>query len=135
MKSYTDIEQSEKLAEILPLESADMCYIKHATSDNLNWEFNEDFPPMILGNVPINELTVEALPCWSLATLLSLIPQEIFDGEYIINITEGCVNRWVLTYDHFKNINHSYYSLSIGADNLIDACYKMILKLHALKML
>ena len=26
MKSYTDLEQSKKLAEILPLESADMCY-------------------------------------------------------------------------------------------------------------
>lgn len=26
MKSYTDIEQSKKLAEILPLESADMHY-------------------------------------------------------------------------------------------------------------
>lgn len=26
IKSYTDIEQSKKLAEILPTESADMCY-------------------------------------------------------------------------------------------------------------
>ena len=26
MKSYTDLEQSKKLAEILPLESADMSY-------------------------------------------------------------------------------------------------------------
>lgn len=26
MKSYTDIEQSKKLAEILPIESADMCF-------------------------------------------------------------------------------------------------------------
>ena len=26
MKSYTNLEQSEKLAEILPIESADMCY-------------------------------------------------------------------------------------------------------------
>lgn len=27
MKSYTDLEQSHKLAEILPLESADMYYL------------------------------------------------------------------------------------------------------------
>ena len=27
MKSYTDLEQSKKLAEILPLESADMHYV------------------------------------------------------------------------------------------------------------
>lgn len=26
MKSYTDLSQSKKLAEILPLESADMCW-------------------------------------------------------------------------------------------------------------
>lgn len=26
IKSYTDLEQSKKLAEILPLESADMCW-------------------------------------------------------------------------------------------------------------
>lgn len=28
MKSYTDLEQSEKLAEILPLESADMSFVE-----------------------------------------------------------------------------------------------------------
>jgi hypothetical protein len=26
IKSYTDLEQSKKLAEILPIESADMCF-------------------------------------------------------------------------------------------------------------
>jgi len=30
MKSYTDIEQSKKLAEFLPIESADMAYIATA---------------------------------------------------------------------------------------------------------
>ena len=29
MKSYTDLEQSKKLAEILPPESADMCWTNH----------------------------------------------------------------------------------------------------------
>ena len=43
IKSYTTIEQSRKLAEILPIESADMCYIKHTSSDNPNWEFSQ--PP------------------------------------------------------------------------------------------
>ena len=76
VKSYTDISQSKKLAEILPLDSADMCYIKHSSSDNPSWEFNEDFPSMILGNVPINEITAETLPCWSLSALLELIPIE-----------------------------------------------------------
>jgi len=128
IKSYTTIEQSRKLAEILPLESADMCYIKHSSSGKTTWEFNEDFPPMILGDISINEITAETLPCWSLAALLSIIPQEIFDGEYIINITEGCNNKWIITYDHYEN-NHSYYGLSTGADNLVDACTDIIIKL------
>ena len=29
MKAYTDLEQSKKLAEILPIESADMCFNTH----------------------------------------------------------------------------------------------------------
>lgn len=77
----------------------------------------------------------QIIPCWSLAALLNVIPQEIFDGEYILNITEGCDNRWVLTYDGYEDRTKSYYGLSSGADNLVDACYEMILKLHELKML
>jgi hypothetical protein len=75
------------------------------------------------------------IPCWSLAALLSVIPQEIFDGEYVINITEGCDDKWVLTYDHFKNRHHSYYGLSSSADNLVDACVIMIEKLYKREML
>ena len=131
MKAYTDIEQSKKLAEILPLESAD-CFWDYDDLQKyhrINWledGYNKE------GQLRLNENNVCA---WSLAALLGLIPQEIFDGEYIINITEGCDNRWVLTYDHFENRNHSYYSLSAGADNLVDACYELILKLNELNLL
>ena len=119
IKSFTSVEQSRKLAEILPIESADMCYIKHSSSDNSTWKFNEDFPPMILGDVPINEITAETLPCWSLAALLSVLSNENMlvkttDGEYY------CLAKDVMT-KHY--------------DNSIDACYEMIIKLHELKML
>ena len=120
MKSYTDINQSKKLAEILPIESADLSYL---SKDGRGIEFFEE--PVV------NDGTWEDddIPCWSLAALLDIIPQEIFDGEYVINITEGIDNRWVLTYDHYENRNHSYYGLSTGADNLVDACYEIVLKL------
>lgn len=36
MKGYTDIEQSKKLAEILPVESADMEYILEQWFDEKN---------------------------------------------------------------------------------------------------
>lgn len=131
-KNCTDLEQSKKLAEFLSLESADMHYSTWVIS---NGEFivspnygdtiesmQEDY-----GN--------QIIPCWSLASLLNVIPQEIFDGEYVINITEGCDNKWVLTYDHHENRHHSYYGLSTGADNLVDACYEFILKLHEQNLL
>ncbi len=124
MKSYTDLDQSNVLAEILPVESADSYYSWH---DEHYYIVDKDCPyPYSLK---------EKIPCWSLATLLNAIPQEIFDGEYIINITEGRDNRWVLTYDHYENRNHSFYGLSTGADNLIDACYDMIIRLHERKLL
>lgn len=122
MKVYTDLEQSIKLSEILPLESADMRY--SPLGDNLC--------PWILTDTSIEK---NAIPCWSLASLLDVIPQEIFDNEYVINITEGCDDRWILTYDHYENRNHSYYGLSTGADNLVDACYEMIIKLYEQKLL
>lgn len=126
IKSYTDINQSKKLADILPPESADMCYL---SKDGRGIEFFEE--PVV------NDGTLEDddIPCWSLAALFGVIPKEIFDGEYVINITEGCDNRWVLTYDHCDNRHYSHHELFSGADSLVDACYEMIIKLHKQKLL
>lgn len=126
MKAYTSLEQSKKLIEILPIESADMCYL---SKDNRGIEFFEE--------AVVSDGTREDndIPCWSLAALLNVIPQEIFDGEYIINITEGLNNRWILTYDSWEHREHSYYRLSSGADNLVDACFEMIIKLKKLNLL
>jgi hypothetical protein len=129
IKSYTDLEQSKKLAEILPLETADMCFVNDGTAIKI------DANSYNVRKHMWKDEGVQLIPCWSLALLLDVIPQEIFDGEYIINITEGCDNRWVLTYDHFENRNHSYYSLSIGADTLVDACVAMIEKIHELRVM
>lgn len=120
-KISTDIDQSKRLAEILPIESADMCYIKHSSSYNPNWEFNEDFPPMILGDVPINKMTVEVLPCWSLTALLDVLPQGTRILKSLTNNTYHCdcpkenIDKWF--------------------DNPIDACYEMIIKLKEKNLL
>lgn len=142
MKSYTDLEQSKKLVEILPIESVDIWWAeryKGRVTENGQYIVDEEpYYYLSLTNPSENNWSqdqIKDIPCWSLAALLNIIPQEIFDGEYIINITEGCDNRWILTYDHYENKNHSYYGLSSGADNLVDACYEMILKLHELKLL
>ena len=124
MKAFSDLEQSKKLAEILPLESADMYW----------WSSGKRYYIEAMDDGDFNEEEGH-IRAWSLAALINIIPQELFDGEYIINITEGIDNKWIITYDHYENRNHSYYGLSFSADNLVDACYDMILKLHELKML
>ena len=126
-KAFTSLEQSKKLAEILPLESADMYY-----PNRIDIKYK--------GVLPIeykhkNPLLSQEIAAWSLAALLDIIPQEIFDGKYIINITEGIEYKWIITYDDYENRNNSFYGLSTGADNLIDACYEMIIKLNERKML
>ena len=144
MKAYTDLEQSKALAEILPLDSADMCYIKHSSSDNPTWEFNEDFPPMILGNVPINEITAETLPCWSLSALLDVLQIYTTPTAFSTNISVPSLtkikNGYSITYvgDYRimeSNNNDIESPIEIVASNPIDACYEMILRLHELKML
>jgi len=119
IKSYTDLEQSRKLADILPLESADMKILP--------------FTEREYRIVPINDISVcgreDEIYAWSLSALINIIPQELFNGEYIINITEGINNKWIITYDHYENRNNSYYGLSTCADNLVDACTDIIIKL------
>ena len=124
MKAFSDLEQSKKLAEILPLESADMYW----------WSSGKRYYIEAMDDGDFNEEEGH-IRAWSLAALINIIPQELFDGEYIINITEGIDNKWIITYDHYENRNHSFYGLSTGADNLVDACYEMIIKLHEQNLL
>ena len=127
MKGYTDIEQSKRLAEILPLETADRAYILHSTSDNPTWRF--DGVPMVLGDVPINEITAETLPCWSLAALLKYL-SEIKPQVYtpVLFPSEG---KWILQFAEYGHGN----VCEVSCDNPIDACHEVILKLNELKML
>ena len=124
MKAFSDLEQSKKLAEFLPLESADMYW----------WSSGKRYYIEAMDDGDFNEEEGH-IRAWSLAALINIIPQELFDGEYIINITEGIDNKWIITYDHYENRNHSFYGLSAGADNLVDACYEMIIKLHEQNLL
>ena len=73
IKSYTDLEQSKKLAEILPLESADMYYpnrIDIKCQGALPIEYKHG-----------NPLLSQEIAAWSLAALLDLIPHRLEDGS------------------------------------------------------
>jgi hypothetical protein len=93
IRAYTTIEQSRKLAEILPLESADMHY-NNASIKGINYvdehraelmEYNRAIK--VLSKYTINPL-FEVIPCWSLAALLNILPETIEDeyGEYDLEI-------------------------------------------------
>ena len=101
MKAFTDIEQSKKLAEILPLESADMHYIIMGD--------NED-PQTIVG---LGEYIgiLPTIPAWSLTALIKM-----FDDK------TGLAKEYDLwfCYDNGKSHCTKHY------DNPIDAAFEMI---------
>ena len=107
MKAFTDIEQSKKLAEILPLESADMFYDQYGVTRN--------------GKPKERYSDYHQLPVWSLAALLDALPQSIIYTPNQVLAGYCC-----------KNIIHD---LETYGDNPIDACVEMIVKLNELKML
>lgn len=128
IKSYTDIEQGRKLAEILPLESADGFWEYHHRfySEGDDWEGYEDYPraePYLEYTRNYNEWKEDKsdVPCWSLAALLGVLPDYTLQTN-----TDGTV---------FVVCDSKKPMVSDAYDNPIDACYEMIIKLHNLNML
>lgn len=115
MKSYTDIEQSKKLAKILPIESADMHYNDWNDDFFVGYKHTGEYiadlgaPTTIRGELEI--------PCWSLANLLGVLP-EIQGGKPVIALDDNYI-----TYPHMSDLHTK-------ADNLIDACVTLIIKLQ-----
>jgi hypothetical protein len=131
MKSYTDLEQSKKLAEILPIESADMRYgyiVPYDFSDRMydggydEIPYSKDFLTKN-PNFSANEYDAE-LPCWSLAALLGVLP-DVHLKKYIY---DG-ITKYYATLIGIRQFNSEHY------DNPIDACYDMIIHLYELNLL
>lgn len=114
-KAFTSLEQSRKLAEILPIESADM-YWKNGVSD----KYIQCFTPFVINENATNVDFDYDIPCWSLAALL-----EQFEDTAGLAKDYGL---WVC-YNNRKSYCTKHY------DNPVDACVEMILKLHESKML
>ncbi len=139
IKTYTDLSQSKKLAEILPLESADMRYGYIAPYDYSDRMYDGGYdeipyPKDFLiknPNFSANEYDAE-LPCWSLSALISVLPIfiEFKSDKYYL--------RFMKEYVEYANDEVSITGRCLhttGNNNLVDACYEMILKLNELKML
>jgi hypothetical protein len=120
LKLYTTIEQSRKLTEILPLESADLYY-------NLG---ESNIPDFIRGSH--SDFRCYTM-CWSLAALLKVLhcnKKDIvslsyggyWDGEYLL--------KWAIDYE----LENGDYYKTVG-DSPVDACVEMIIKLKGLDLL
>jgi len=123
IKAYTDLQQSKKLAEILPLESADMTWV----SNGLGKPFAR--------TIPIKGDPEELCGCWSLAALLEQFPYELCDDDgnsYYLKINKDddlYQLEYVDPYEDFCSIETDSY------EHFVDACYEMIIRLNELKML
>ncbi len=125
VKSFTSVEQSRKLAGILPLESADMEYLLEQWIDEKTGHHKEGYYEIpvvkVDENSPLQQITH---PCWSLAALLDLMPQHIYDE--LGCRTFGMVKSWdkrryQVFYEH-----HTAY-IQREAETAIDAVFEMII--------
>ena len=121
MNSFTDIEQSKKLAEILPIESADMRY--SPLGDNMHpWIWTDTF------------IEKDAIPCWSLAALLDVLPQKYYSiKDHETNLILGKhKDKWCALYWDATGMQDGEQTLG---DSPVDACVAMIEKLHEQNLL
>ena len=123
IKSYTDLEQSKKLAEILPLESADMWYSYYG---------NTKYNPTIAYKgqqwflCQIRNSLHDDIPCWSLAALLDVLPE----GTNVIKDESDTENEHYMCTVGIKDD-----IISTFGNNSVDACVDMIEKLYEMNLL
>ena len=130
IKSYTDISQSKKLAEILPIESADMYYPWYIEEDGDTIESGHRISTPNVGNFTTHKVNKMILPCWSLAALLEILAKiaSKIDDDGSANLS-SFMGQWsVNMFDCPVEAIDNY-------DNPVDACVAMIKKLNELKLL
>ncbi len=113
IKSCTELEQSKILAEILPLESADMMYQQYETVIGDDYGYAYRIQPFFSSDI-------DGIPCWSLGALISLLPKH-YCLETLDNGTYVCYN-FLSQYEKFGKTP-------------IDAVYSMIVFLKEEKII
>lgn len=111
IKSFTSVEQSRKLAEILPIDSADMY-----------WDYDvqkHEYYPMVMDD----QFDDTCIRAWSLAALLDVLSYPSLHKT---------VSGWRC--DSYNKKGTSFI-LGESSDNPVDTCYELILKLHELNLL
>lgn len=128
VKAYTDINQSKKLAEILPLESADMVWC-------FNFEDNKyrDYPSVLSETYKLVvknkglEAFSEHVPIWSLSALINVLSFNLDVYTPILFYHGG----WILQFVYYGHGD----VCEVNADDPVDSCVEMIIKLHEMNLL
>jgi hypothetical protein len=118
MKSYTDIEQSKKLAEILPIESADYTHLGKDEDNVLTRPYFESCSSELKEWIGKDEM----YPCWSFTALFKLLPKSARLEKG--NVTE--LYRVILPVE---------LETSDWYIDPVDACVVMIERLYELNLL
>ena len=128
IKSYTDIERSKVLAEILPLDSADYFYKYCIGHYNSIYYRLETYPYNKGGNKNHD------IPCWSLAALLNVLPKIYYPvKDHKTDLILGKPkDKWCVLYWDTTGMQHGEETLG---DNPVDACVDMIVKLKEKNMI
>ena len=135
IKSYTDEQQSKKLAEILPLESAAMCYVIDYAESN---KYGTDHFKLEVDTYGLKVKTRDNIPCWSLASLLGVLPFHLIvnNQRYAFSMHKGLNKNgetYVLRYNVF-NTDVCLYTTDYY-NNPVDACVEMITRLNEMNLL
>ena len=133
MKSYTNLEQSTKLVEILPIESADQTWERVAIA-GANLGIPEELQYRHNGDLPFEAYSGIGIPCWSLAALIERLDETVTtdDGDFELHIyieNGGYYVQYDESYDGRILVESEFQ------EYLIDAVYKIVLKLGELKLI
>lgn len=109
-KICTDIEQSKKLAEFLPIESADMYYFLDPTPAGNIYHLTVQRVDVGIKNLP--QYDEGDIPCWSLSALLKLMSKSIISTPNPLSTNYCC-----------RNIE---FDIEFYADNPVDAAFEMV---------
>lgn len=118
IKAFTDLYQSKKLVEFLPINSADMFYnLGESKIPNFIYGSHSDFECYTM--------------CWSLAALIDIV--KTYSRRLNIALRADKNYNIFAVYRDFTF--YSFDDFPDGFDNPVDGCVEMIKRLHELNLL
>ena len=142
MKIATDIKQSQQLARILPIESADMFYGTIAPYDYSDRMYDGGIEDIPLPKTAKKSSIIGAdeydgeIPAWSLSALMAALPNKIEHDfkTYFFKLQTDVYSSGEKYYD-LGYQGSGYWLEYEDSTELIDACYNLIIKLHERELL